>query len=93
MKESVIENAMALAQINNKFDKIVQTIEYIKEKQDEMAEDIAIIKEAVYNPNEGLYARLRELEGWKESSSRLMWIIITSILALTVATFYKVLNT
>ena len=92
MKESVVENAIALGQINNKFDKIVQTIEYIKEKQDEMAEDIAIIKEAVYNPNEGLYARLRELEGWKESSSRLMWLIITSILTLAAATFYKVLN-
>ena len=39
-----------------------QAIDTVKDKQEEMAEDIAKIKEAVYNPDSGLYARLRELE-------------------------------
>ena len=56
-----------------------------------MAEDIGKIKEAVYNPDSGLYARLRELESWKETSERLIWIIITSVATLTVATVYKIL--
>jgi hypothetical protein len=67
----------------------MQKIETVKDKQDEMAEDILKIKEAVYNPDSGLYARLRELETWKETSSRLIWLIITSVTTLAVATIYK----
>ena len=61
----------------------------IKEKQEEMAGDIAKIKESVYGPDSGLYARLRELESWKQTSSRMLWIIITSVSTLTIATLYK----
>jgi len=88
-RESVVQNAVALSEINSKFDQVVQTIDYIKEKQEEMAEDIVKIKDAVYNPDLGLYARLKELENWKLASSRLMWMIITSIVTLTVAALYK----
>ena len=37
-------------------------IDNIKDRQEEMADDSGKIKEAVYNPDEGIYARLRELE-------------------------------
>ncbi len=83
--------AVAFAEMNGKFDQTMQKLEVVNEKQDEMAEDIAKIKEAVYHPDEGLYARLRELEGWKATSSKLIWIIITAITGLTVATVYKTL--
>jgi hypothetical protein len=88
-RESVVENAVALAEISNKFDQVMQIIEHIKEKQEEMAQDIIKIKDAVYNPDLGLYARLRELENWKKASSRLLWVIITSIATLTVAAIYR----
>jgi uncharacterized coiled-coil DUF342 family protein len=80
---------VTFAEIDGKFDQIMQKIETVKDKQDEMAEDILKIKEAVYNPDSGLYARLRELETWKETSSRLIWLIITSVTTLAVATIYK----
>ena len=57
-------------------------IESVKEKQNEMAEGIDKIKEAVYNPDEGIYARLRELENWKDTSSKLIWMIVTSVIGL-----------
>jgi len=82
-------SAVAFAEISGKFDQMMDKIETVKDKQDEMAEDIAKIKEAVYNPDQGLYARLRELESWKETSSRLIWLIITSVTGLIVATIYK----
>ena len=85
------DDAVAFAEMNGKFDQIMQKLETVNDKQDEMADDIAKIKEAVYNPDEGLYARLRELESWKETSSRLIWIIITSLVGLTAATVYKIL--
>ena len=91
--EAVVENAVAWAEVHGKFDRMIQSIETVKEKQDEMAEDIGKIKEAVYNPDSGLYARLRELESWKDTSSKLIWIIITSVATLTVAAIYKSLTT
>ena len=83
---------VALVEMAGKFDQIMDKIETVKEKQEEMAEDIAKIKQAVYHPDEGLYSRLRELESWKETSSRLIWLIITSVTGLLVAAIYKSLN-
>ncbi|MAH44926.1 hypothetical protein CMI37_03805 [Candidatus Pacearchaeota archaeon] len=86
------EAAVALTEISGKFDQMMQSLETVKEKQEDMAGDILQIKEAVYNPDEGLYARLRALESWKATSTRLIWIIITAITALFVASISKVLN-
>jgi len=82
---------VALVEMAGKFDQIMDKIETVKEKQEEMAEDIAKIKQAVYHPDEGLYSRLRELESWKETSSRLIWLIITSVTGLLAAALYKAL--
>jgi len=90
MSDSV-ENAVAWTEIQGKFDRMIQSIDIVKDKQEEMADDIGKIKEAVYNPDSGLYARLRELESWKGTSSRLIWIIITTLVSLTAATVYKLL--
>ena len=85
------ETAVALAEMSGKFDQMIDKIETVKERQEGMADDISKIKEAVYHPDKGLYSRLRELESWKDTSSRLIWIIITSLVGLTCATIYKIL--
>jgi hypothetical protein len=64
-------------------------IERMSERQEEMVEDVKKIKEAVYNPDEGLYARLRAIEQWKEHQSKLQWAITTTVIGLVVATVYK----
>ena len=73
-------------------------VQMILDKQEELAENIAKIKEAVYNPDQGLYARLRELdiriqtiEGWKNTNTKLMWIVGGSVTALLVRTAWNVL--
>jgi len=43
---------------------------------------VAKIKEAVYNPDQGLYARLRELEAWKRTSSKMIWTLFTTVVGL-----------
>ena len=68
---------------------MLQSIDTVKEKQEEMADDITKIKEAVYNPDSGLYARLRELENWKETSSSIIWMVVSAVISLSVATVYK----
>ena len=60
------------------------------EKQEEMVEDVKKIKEAVYNPDEGFYARLRVLEQWKETQSKIQWAIIMAIVTLGTASIYKI---
>ena len=66
-------------------------IERMSERQEEMVEDVKKIKEAVYNPDEGLYARLRELEQWKEEQAKVQWTIITTLIGLVAATLYKMI--
>ena len=91
MKDTGTATAVELTEIHGRLDQVITSIDVVKEKQEEMGEHIVSIKDSVYNPDLGLYARLRELENWKETSSRLIWIIISSIAALTVATLYKML--
>tara|TARA_B100000686_G_C16725459_1_gene937508 strand:+ start:362 stop:631 length:270 start_codon:yes stop_codon:yes gene_type:complete len=78
-------------ELNGKLERLMDGIESVKEKQEEMAEHLTKIKDAVYDPDQGLYARLRNLEQWKEASSRVQWIIITSLLGLGLATLWNVM--
>jgi predicted nucleic acid-binding Zn-ribbon protein len=66
-------------------------VERLSEKQDEMNADIKQIKEAVYNPDSGLYARLRDLEQWKETYSKVTWGVLTTVVGLVTATIYKMI--
>ena len=73
----------------SKLDKICNGMDVMQDKQESMSEDIAKIKEAVYNPDEGLYARLRELESWKQTSSRMIWTLFTTVVGLIGAFILK----
>ena len=66
-------------------------LQRMTDKQEEMFNDIKQIKEAVYNPDEGLYARLRALEQWKDNQAKVQWAIITTVIGLVAATVYKML--
>ena len=74
--------------LNMKIERLMESIESIKENQEKMAVGIAKIQEAVYNPDEGIYARVRELENWKNSSSKILWLIVASIVGLSTATLW-----
>tara|TARA_Y100000034_G_C6784751_1_gene350988 strand:- start:398 stop:673 length:276 start_codon:yes stop_codon:yes gene_type:complete len=69
-------------EMNGKLQRMMDGIDSLKEKQEEMALDVSKIKEAVYHPDEGLYARLRELEQWKKSSSKVIWMLTAGIVSL-----------
>ena len=71
---------ICLTMMDAKLDKLDMKIDELKEKQEDMALDISKVKEAVYHPDEGLYARIKELEGWKNTSAKLMWMLISSMI-------------
>ena len=78
MEDSAKE--ICLTVMDGKLDKLSMKIDELKERQEDMAEDISKVREAVYHPDEGLYARIRELEGWKDTSSKEMWMLISSMI-------------
>jgi len=50
-------------------------IRHMDSKQDEMLQDVKSIKEAIYNPETGLYARVRTLEQWQANMSKIIWSV------------------
>ncbi len=50
-------------------------IKHMGAKQDDMINDVKSIKEAIYNPETGLYARLRDVEQWQDNMSRVIWTV------------------
>jgi len=58
-------------------EKIMDALESVKENQERMCADIAKIKEAVYNPDNGLYARLRTLEEDVKSKNKFLWVLLS----------------
>jgi|TARA_Y100000034_G_C6859337_1_gene390895 hypothetical protein len=75
---------------------LTSRIETLIDKQEELAENVSKIKEAVYNPDEGLYARLNRLdsrllslESWKSNNTKILWIVISVGLGLIITTAWK----
>jgi predicted nucleic acid-binding Zn-ribbon protein len=64
-------------------------LERMAEKQEEMVDDVKEIKKAVYDPEQGLYARLKALEAWKETTSKIMWLITTTMAGLVSTVLYQ----
>jgi len=80
-----------LQQISTAILEIKNDIERMAEKQDEMISDIKEVKKAIYNPDSGLYARLRALEQWKESQAKIQWGVIMAVVGLVTTTIYKMI--
>ncbi len=82
----------AITALDKKVDRMLSSIENLKEKQDDVAKDITKIKEAVYHPDEGLYARIKILETWKENQSKVSWIAVTAIVGLAIKQLWDILT-
>jgi FtsZ-binding cell division protein ZapB len=82
----------ALSQLDGKMDVLAMKIDELKEKQEDMADDISKVKDAVYHPDEGLYARLRELEGWQKTSVKFTWMLVSSTLGILAFLVTKALS-
>ena len=80
-----------LIEINHDLKSMVQ-------KQEELHSDIRDVKSAIYNPDSGLYTRIRDLgervkdlEAWQTSVTRILWAIATTVAGLSVTTIYKLI--
>ena len=86
---------MSLAKLCSKLEVVDLKIDEIKEKQEEMNDSMSKVKEALYGPDEGLYARLRDLENWKRNMSKVIYVLVTSwvgLLGYVSKTFVEVIT-
>ena len=60
-------------------DKIIDGIEQLKESHKGIRSDVSKIKEAVYDPDKGLYARLKVVENTRDSDSKVVWLIFSAV--------------
>ena len=68
---------------------LAHQIQRMADKQDEMIEDVKKIKNAIYNPEQGLYARIKTLETWQQGVSRFIWIVGVAVAGLVVQSIYS----
>ena len=80
-----------LIEINHDLKNMVQ-------KQEELHSDIRDVKSAIYNPDSGLYTRIRDsderikdLESWQGNVTKILWTIATTLTGLVAATIYKLI--
>ena len=71
---------------------IATKMQVLLDKQDELAENISKIKEAMYNPDAGIYERLKFVEESRRNSTRLVWFVFTVLVGSLVASLVKILT-
>tara|TARA_B100000131_G_C17841319_1_gene501913 strand:+ start:251 stop:535 length:285 start_codon:yes stop_codon:yes gene_type:complete len=80
-----------LIELNSKLERLLSGIDTLTQAQERMSEDVSKIKEAVYNPDSGLYARIRALEQWKESTAKIQWVLISGLVMLALKQIWEIL--
>lgn len=86
------ETVKQLAELNSKLDMLEMKIDELKDRQEDMAEDMAKVRESVYHPDQGLYARLRELEAWQKTSSKIIWMVVSTMIGIIAYTITKTIG-
>ena len=71
-------------EVKASLDLLAVKMDDIKEKQEEVAAVVNRVEKSLYEPDEGLYARVRDLEQWKKSQSKMMMMVGTATLSMVV---------
>jgi len=68
---------------------LTHQIQRMSDKQDTMIQDVRQIKEAIYNPEQGLYARVRDLEQWQSGVAKFIWTVGFAVTGLIIQAIYS----
>ena len=68
---------------------LAHQIQRMADKQDEMLDDVKKIKEAIYNPDQGLSARVRDLEQWQQGLTKFIWYVGLAVTGLIIQAIYS----
>jgi len=73
-----------VTEVKASFDVLSIKMDDIKEKQEEMTSIINRVEKSLYEPDAGLYARVRDLEQWKRNQSKMMAMVGTATLTMVI---------
>jgi len=100
LDDAQLQISTCLLDLSNKIERLIVS-------HTELAENITKLKEAIYNPDEGIYARIRELERETVKHGeirmtkvedtilgvkKLQWIVVGTTVAAVVAVLFKTLS-
>jgi len=89
MEDNFTDNYHILAtEVKASLEVLSLKMDDIKEKQEEMTSIINRVEKSLYEPDQGLYARVRDLEQWKRTHSKILWIVATATVGM-LASFVK----
>ncbi len=80
MSFSIEDLRVLMIELDKKVDRVGTTVDYLKAKQDELNDDISKIKD----PENGIFPRVKSLEEWRNTQSKISWIAGTGIIGLAV---------
>ena len=66
-------------------------LENLSRQQAETHDNVRQIKETMYNPDSGLYARVKNFEQWQSSVSKVLWYGGLMVVSLITKTFYDLI--
>jgi hypothetical protein len=77
-----------IIELDKKVDRVVSSIETIKDKQDELNRDLLKIKD----PDSGLFPRVKSLEEWRTTHSRITWAALSALIALAAKQLWDIMT-
>ncbi len=77
-----------IIELDKKVDKVINSVDAMKAKQDEINIDLAKIKD----PDNGLFPRVKSLEEWRATHSRITWAAVTALIGLAAKQLWDILS-
>ncbi len=77
-----------IIELDKKVDRVVSSIEIIKDKQDDLNRDLLKIKD----PDSGLFPRVKSLEEWRTTHSRITWAALSALIALAAKQLWDIIT-
>lgn len=77
-----------IIELDKKVDKVINSVDSIKSKQDEINSDLTKIKD----PDNGIFPRIKSLEEWRSTHSRITWAAVTALIALAVKQVWDIVS-
>lgn len=78
-----------IIELDKKVDRVINSVDSIKIKQDEINGDLSKIKD----PEHGLFTRVRSLEEWRGIHTKLTWVTITTLIPLAMKQIWDMMTT
>ena len=82
---------VTVAKLDGKIDRLTDSVEAIRDIQLETNEKVTNIEKAIYNPDEGLYARIKQQEAeiadlkeFKASITKFLWLITSGMMGILI---------